>query len=135
MMPLDALSVPLPARTRNAVVSEMVSLANATGWLWDTEKMEAAVRQREELNSTALDVGVALLHPRRPLPTIIEQPILALGRTNTGIPFGNDRGTMTDVFFLICSADDRSHLRTLARLSRLLNTEGFLPGLRDAPTR
>ena len=40
---------------------------------------------------------------------------------------------MTDVFFLICSTDDRNHLRTLARLSRVLTTTGFLDALRAAP--
>jgi PTS system nitrogen regulatory IIA component len=36
---------------------------------------------------------------------------------------------MSDVFFLICSTDDRGHLRTLARLSRILATSGFLNSL------
>jgi PTS system nitrogen regulatory IIA component len=30
------------------------------------------------------------------------------------------------VFFLICSTEDRGHLRTLARLSRILASPGFL---------
>jgi PTS system nitrogen regulatory IIA component len=34
---------------------------------------------------------------------------------------------------LILSVDDRSHLRTLARLSRILGQPGFLDGLRAAP--
>jgi PTS system nitrogen regulatory IIA component len=39
---------------------------------------------------------------------------------------------MTDVFFLICSVEDRTHLRVLARLSRLLNVPGLLHSLRAA---
>jgi mannitol/fructose-specific phosphotransferase system IIA component (Ntr-type) len=34
---------------------------------------------------------------------------------------------------LICSVEDRGHLRTLARLSRLLTVAGFLDALRAAP--
>jgi PTS system nitrogen regulatory IIA component len=33
---------------------------------------------------------------------------------------------MTDVFFLICSTDDRVHLQVLAKLSRLLSSTNFL---------
>ena len=49
-----------------------------------------------------------------------------------GIPFGG-AAPMTDVFFLICSKEDRGHLRVLARLSRLLSQLGFLHALRSAP--
>jgi PTS system nitrogen regulatory IIA component len=94
--------------------------------------MAEAVEARENLHPTALDNGVALLHPRRPLPQILEEPFLALGRTLQGIPFGSDSGQLTDIFFLILSVDDSQHLRTLARLSRLISTEGFLPALRAA---
>jgi PTS system nitrogen regulatory IIA component len=110
----------------------MSELAAETGFLWDSGKMAEAVRDRENLHPTALDNGVALLHPRRPLPAILAEAFLALGRTYQGIPFGGRRGSLTDVFFLICSTDDRGHLRTLARLSRLLNDDSFLAGIRTA---
>jgi PTS system nitrogen regulatory IIA component len=128
MLPLEAIAVPLAARTRNSVIGAMVELAAQTGWLWDTKEMAEAVRAREEMRPTALENGVALLHPRRPLVKILAQPFLAMGCTSTGIPFGG-AAPMTDVFFLICSTDDRGHLRTLARLSRILALPGFLNAL------
>lgn len=133
MLPKEAIAIPLNARTRNAVFTEMVKAAAQTGWLWDPEKMVEAIRSREELYPTALDNGVALLHPRRPMPNILGQAFLALGRTSTGIPFGGARGTLTDIFFLILSVEDRGHLRTLARLSRILTVPGFVQALREAP--
>ncbi len=129
-----AVEIPLPARTRTSVISSMVELAARTGWLWDAEKMAEAVRSREDLYPTALENGVALLHPRRPLPAILDRPFLALGRTDRGIPFASSRGFLTDIFFLICSTDDRGHLRTLARLSRLVAEPTFLPALRGVST-
>jgi PTS system nitrogen regulatory IIA component len=78
MLPLEAIAVPLLARTRNSVISSMVELAAQTGWLWDTEKMSQAVHSREEMHSTALENGIALLHPRRPLATN-----LSAGKTAT----------------------------------------------------
>lgn len=133
MLPLEAIAIPLPARTRGSVITSMVELAANTGWLWDTAKMAEAVRAREDMLPTALENGVALLHPRRPLAGILGQAFLALGRTARGIPCGAPRGTLTDLFFLICSVDDRGHLRVLARLSRLISDPSLLEELRHAP--
>jgi PTS system nitrogen regulatory IIA component len=128
----EAIAVPLGARTRASVIKSMVELAEKTGLLWDTAEMAEAVEARENLHPTALDIGVALLHPRRPLTQILEEPLLALGRTVQGIPFGGAGGQLTDIFFLICSVDDSQHLRTLARLSRLISADGFLAAIRAA---
>jgi nitrogen PTS system EIIA component len=132
LLPLEAIAVPLPARTRNSVIDSMVELGAQSGWLWDTAAMAEAIRSREAMHSTALANGVALLHPRRPLPKILAQAFIALGVTSTGIPFGPDV-PMTDVFFLLASTEDRGHLRTLARLSRILASPGFVDSLRAAP--
>ena len=128
----EAIAIPLSARTRASVIKSMVELAEKTGLLWDTAEMAEAVEARENLHPTALDIGVALLHPRRPLPQILEEPLVALGRTVQGIPFGGAGGQLTDIFFLICSVDDSQHLRTLARLSRLISADGFLAAIRAA---
>lgn len=133
VLPLAAIAVPLAARTRGSVITSMVEVAARTGWLWDTAKMAEAVRAREDLLPTALDNGVALLHPRRPLAAILAQPFVAFGRTDSGIPFGGPRGGLTDLFFLILSVDDRGHLRVLARLSRLLADPAVVAALRNAP--
>jgi len=127
----EAIEVPLNARTRASVIAKMTQLAARTHLLWDPEKMAEAVRAREEMHSTALDNGVALLHPRRPMPAILAEAVLALGITPGGIPFGSG-GSLTDIFFLICSTSDHEHLRILARLSRVINDQDFLAALRAA---
>jgi len=128
----EAVAVPLTAKTRGSVIKTMAELAAATHLLWDSDAMADAVRAREAMHSTALDNGVALLHPRRPLSNILGEAVLALGIAPRGIPFGND-GRLTDVFFLICSTSDHEHLRILARLSRVINDVFFLSDLRAAP--
>jgi PTS system nitrogen regulatory IIA component len=131
MLPSEAIAVPLTGKTRRSVISEMVELAARTGYLWDPKKMAEAVTARENMHPTALDNGVALMHPRRPMTSILGEPFIALGLAQRGIPFGSERGRLTDVFFLICSYDDASHLRTLARLSRVINDADFLDSLRN----
>jgi PTS system nitrogen regulatory IIA component len=93
-----------------------------------------AIRQREELESTALSCGVAFPHPRRPLPGALVESLLAYGRTVAGIPFGGGGGCLTDVFFLVLCRDARTHLQVLARLSRLLRRPDFLDELRATGT-
>lgn len=128
----EAIAIPLLARTRKSVIRSMVELVAKTGLVWETDRIIEAVEQREILHPTALDCGVALLHPRRPMSHSVAQPLLAMGRTTQGLPFGAAGGQMTDIFFLILSTDDAGHLNTLARLSRMLSADGFLEAIRDA---
>lgn len=134
LIPLQAIGAPLVARTRSAVMDAMIELAASTGWLYDPKKMLEAVRAREDLHSTALDNGVAVLHARRPLTSCLERAFVAVGVASHPIPFGSTNGRLTDVFFLLCSTDDRVHLKTLARLSRLLQADDFLHALRSSPS-
>ncbi|QDS90068.1 PTS system fructose-specific EIIABC component [Rosistilla ulvae] len=129
---LDVIEVPLQARTKGSVIRSMSALAARGGMLWDPAAMAEAVKAREELHPTALDCGVALLHPRRPQTSILADSVVALGRTSQPLPF-SDTGQLTDVFFLLASYDDRVHLRILSRISRMLTDEIFLGQLREAP--
>ena len=126
LLQVESIEIPLAARTPKAVIRRMCELAEGTGLLWDVPKMVEAVQAREELHPTALDCGVSLLHPRRPQSSILGGPMLALGVLSSALPFGNRGGHLTDVFFLICSTDDRVHLQVLAKLSRLLTHTQFL---------
>jgi PTS system nitrogen regulatory IIA component len=126
--------VPLSARTKNSVIERICEACSQSGALWEPAKMADAIRSREELHPTALENGVALLHPRRPIPNIMGEPFVGLGITSSGIPFGGPRGVLTDIFFLIGSTSEPQHLRVLARLSRLIQQDDFLSSLRQSET-
>lgn len=125
-------AVPLPASTRASVLKELVRLAEQTWQVYDPEAVLEAVRQREDMGSTALESGVAIPHPRRPMPNALGESLVAYGRTGSGIPFAAAGGGLTDIFFLVLCRDDRTHLRVLARLARLLLRSGFVEELRSA---
>jgi len=128
------IAVPLPASTKASVLKELVNLAEQSWQVYDPSAILDAIRQREEMASTTLPSGLAIPHPRRPLPGALGEPVMAYGRTASGIPFGAPRGGLTDLFFLVCCRDDQTHLRVLARLSRLFLRTGFLDELREAQT-
>lgn len=128
------MAVPLAASTRGSVFRELVRLAEQSWQVYDPEALLHAIQQREEMASTALPNGVAIPHPRRPMPNALGEPIMAFGRTASGVPFGSDHGNLTDIYFLVACRDDRTHLHVLARLSRLLLRPGILDELRAAST-
>jgi PTS system nitrogen regulatory IIA component len=130
----DSVAVPLGATTKASALKALVNLAEQSWQIYDNEAVLAAVRAREELASTALPNGVAIPHPHRPLPAALGESVLAYGRTLSGIPFGAPLGELTDLFFLVCCRDDRTHLRVLARLTRLFMRPGFLDELRASET-
>jgi len=132
MLSEATIAVPLTAKTRSSVLRELVKLAEQSWNVYDPEAILDAVREREEMASTALECGVAIPHPHRAKPSTLGDSVIAYGRTTTGIPFGAARGGLTDLFFLVCCRDDRTHLQVLARLSRLLLRPEFLDALRDS---
>jgi len=146
-LPLKGIVLDVPLTTKPDVLRSLVSLAEATGLLSDKEYLLASLVDRESLCSTAVPGGVALCHPRRPIPTIIDRQFLCFLRTAAPVDFGAENGEGTSLFFLLCAPDDRSHLHGLARLARILHggtlevlttatsTEEVLAALAEAEAR
>jgi len=134
LLPAACVEVPLDARTASSVPRAMVRLAEQSWHVYDPDAILSAVREREARASTAQDNGAAILHPHHPMTAALGESVIAFGRTPGGLPFGAANARLTDLFFLVCCRDERTHLRVLARLSRLVLREGFLEALRAAET-
>ncbi len=134
LLRLEAVTTNLGSRTKDSTLRELAVLAGKTGLVLNVQELMEAVLHREELHSTAMENGIAIPHPRRPLPYALAEPILVIARTTGGIVFGAPDGRLTDLFFLTASQDDRHHLHTLARLCRMLYDEDFVASLRGAET-
>jgi nitrogen PTS system EIIA component len=119
-LPVDAIGLDVRVNGKTDVLRELVDLAEKTGQLLDRAPLYASLVEREALCSTALPGGVAICHPRRPVPHLVRRTLLAFLRTDEPVAFGAEDGSPTQVFFLIAAVDDRAHLYALARLSRVL---------------
>jgi PTS system nitrogen regulatory IIA component len=133
MIGLEGIDIALNAKTKASILRELVALAERTGLLYDAEGLLAALEQREAMCSTALLKGIAIPHPRQPMPYVSSEPLVCVARLPRGIGFGSSYGDRTDIFFLICCHDDRQHLHALARLMRILQGD-TIDQLRSAET-
>ena len=130
----ELIEVPLDAGTRPSVMKHLVEVACRTWQVFDRSAVLSAIRKREDIGSTAMAGGVAIPHPENRMPDALGESVIAFGRTVSGIPFGGPRRQLTDLFFLVLARDSNTHLKVLARLGRLFQTDGFLVDLRAAET-
>ena len=128
----EFISPALTAKTKASVLRQMVALSEKTGRVCDPRALLQGLEAREELCSTGIPGGLALLHSRNPESYLFDAPFLTLGRTIQPLPFGAPDGQPTDLFFLIGCPDDRMHLHTLARLCLMAQKTDLLVGLRQA---
>lgn len=130
-MPDDGIALDVHIDNKTDVLRALVGLAERTGLLYDRDYLLASLIDREALCSTAMPGGVALCHPRRPIPSAISTQFVCFLRTLNPVDFGAQDGEGTSVFFLLCAPDDRSHLYGLARVARILHY-GALDQLKNA---
>lgn len=135
LLSIEHVAVPLLASTKSSVLRDLVKLA-ATAWqVYDPDAVYDAVVKREEAGSTAQVNGVAIPHAGRPFGDhVLGEPLVCFARTPRPVVFGGPKGSLTDLYFLVLSKHDRTHLRVLARLSRVLRRDGLLEALRAAAT-
>ena len=128
----DRIAPELASRTKASLLRDMAALADRTGLVADPRDLLRSLEEREQLCSTALAGGLALLHPRHHDPYMFSDSFIVLGRAIQPIHCGSQDGAPTDLVFLICCQDDRLHLHTLARLCTMVNQTRVLAALRAA---
>lgn len=87
----------LAARTRDEALREIVWTMTGDGKISDPEKFLSEVLAREEVHTTFMGNGVAFPHSRTEL---IEQIVLGIGRSDDGIPFG-EQGELAHLLFVV----------------------------------
>ncbi len=132
LLKAGSVDAALKSKTKPSLIRDMVALADKTDLLLQKADLLKSLQEREQMCSTALAGGIALLHPRNHQPYMFEDSFIVLGRTIQPIPFSSPDGMTTDLFFLVCCQDDRTHLHVLARLCVLCYQTTMLLDLREA---
>ena len=83
-------------------------------WLYEV------VSAREDLVSTAVGKGVALLHARHMHPAKISEPTVLFGRSIEGIEFDAPDGQPVRLLFMLLLHNDKQHLFSLSYITKFL---------------
>lgn len=100
----------------------------------DRESLLRAVLEREALMPTAIGNGIAIPHPRNPLFSDEALQRVAVLFLKSPIPYNALDRKPVSVFFLILSANARSHLAVLGEISHLCQRPDFLSLLVSRPS-
>ncbi len=133
LMP-SVISVNLVARSKKAVLRELVALSAKSNLVTDVEELLQLVEEREQLFSTGLIGGVAMPHSRVHDEYLIHDSFLVIAKQQPGIPFGAQDGGLTDLFFMPCAQNDRIHLSMIARIALLLQKTDLANSIRRCET-
>ncbi|MBR6470909.1 MAG: PTS sugar transporter subunit IIA [Victivallales bacterium] len=131
---LETMEAALQGRTKPAVLKALAALAERSGLLYDPAEFLENLRKREEIASTAMAEGVALVHPENRDEYLCEAPFICIAKAQTPVFFGEENGGVTDLFFVIAGPDSELHLRLLAQICQLISSTPLLETLRAATT-
>jgi PTS system nitrogen regulatory IIA component len=127
----DTVLARLESSDRRGVLEELASLVVRSGGISGDVDLVTILENREDLGSTGLGKGVAIPHVR--LKNLSELR-MAVGRSVEGVDFNAIDGKPVHLFFLLLAPENSAegHLKTLARISRLLKKPSFRESLQGA---
>lgn len=128
----DLVVPDLRATSKPAVLEEMARHVAQHHAGMDPLNLKRVLEDRELLASTAIGDGIAIPHGK--LDTV-PRLIGALGRSLSGLEFDSIDGKPTHLVFLLVAplSSAGTHLKALARLSRLFRDAMFRQRLIEAP--
>ena len=132
LVPPGGILDDLRAGTKEGVLREMSDTIAAADPSLSAQDLTAILLEREGLGSTGIGDGVAIPHGKVPG---LSRLVAVFGRSRAGVPFHSSDGKPAQLFFLIMAPEQSAgtHLKVLARISRLLKDARFRRELLAAP--
>lgn len=124
----------LEARDKHDVLAELSEVLVSTGVVSNGRDAVHVLLEREKLGSTGIGEGIAIPHGKlRELKDVVA----VFGRSPEGVDFDSMDGAPVQLFFLLMAPENSAstHLKALARISRLLKDRGFREELLQADTQ
>jgi mannitol/fructose-specific phosphotransferase system IIA component (Ntr-type) len=130
-IPRGGIFFTLGKKPKDAILSHLVTLSQRFGCISDPEGFLDALKEREQMVSTAIEGGIAFLHTRRRIPKNILRPFLLVGVSHDGLQWGAPDGKPTHVLVLMGLRHDTLHLKILSQLARMTRA-GLVKKLMEA---
>lgn len=126
-----AVVADIESRDKGRVLAELTDALVACDATLQRDEVIQVLQERERLGSTGIGDGVAIPHGKlKGIPELM----LAFGRSRGGVDFESMDGKPAHLFFLLIAPEESVgvHLKTLARISKLLKDAGVRQRLLDA---
>jgi len=129
----DCIITNLKSRDKEGALRELIKLLEKNGYFKNGEKILETVMEREKLGSTGIGQGIAIPHAKTDQ---INDIVCALGISQNGVDFDSLDGEPVYIIFLVLAPTKSigQHLKTLAKIARLLKDKVFRNSLRNAKT-
>ncbi len=102
---------------KESILRQLTASLLKTGFARDAGQLLTGLIDRERIMTTAIGHGVAIPHPRHPIPRMFPEPAIALGICPEGTNFDAIDDKLVHVFFLICATREEIHLQLMAGIS------------------
>lgn len=127
----DRLLTDLQATDADGVLNELCDPIAKKGLCLDMRDLKERLHAREKLLSTGIGKGLAIPHPRDPIPALREPAVLVFGRHRKGVDYRALDGQPVHLFFLLCCQKIELHLHLMGALARMLQDGAFIDGCRN----
>jgi len=130
----DSVITELKAKSKKEAIEEMSVVAAKSDESIDVDTLIEVLMEREKLGTTGIGDGVAIPHGKL---SSLNQVRAVFARSEEGIDFDSMDGKNAHLFFLLIAPENSagSHLKALARVSRLMNDPKFRLSLMEAKSR
>ena len=113
----------LEGDTKGQVLDELIDLVGQAPEIKDKEALRKAVKEREEIMSTGIGLGIAIPHAKIPA---VDDFVIGIGRARKGLEFDSfiDNQKVTCVVLIAAHANQASdYVRVLAKVTHVLKSE------------
>ncbi len=128
-----AIAGDLKASNKNEVLAELSDAILKVESGLTREEIIKVLQERERLGSTGIGDGVAIPHGKLKK---LDKLLLSFGRSRSGVDFDSMDSKPAYLFFLLIAPEESVgvHLKTLARISKLLKNPAVRRRLMEAET-
>ena len=122
----------LHGTTIEDVIEELTNPKIFANLVLDIRDLQEKCIARERILSTAVGNGIAVPHPRDPIPTLQMPGCIVYGYSKKGVDFNAPDGKPVHFFFLLCSQNIELHLHMMRYLASILRNPQFIEACQKA---
>ncbi|MHC4933764.1 MAG: PTS sugar transporter subunit IIA [Planctomycetota bacterium] len=121
----------LTAANKDAAIAELAAVIATSPEVKEADELLGAIREREEIMSTGIGLGIAIPHAK--IPSVTEF-VVALGKSSRGIEFNSLDGKPVHFVVMIAGPDNQQerYLQLLARITLKLKDSAVRRSLTEA---